>query len=87
MSILTPGSVRSCSCALTATLERAGTPDFRWHDLRHCYGSWLAMSGTTGKAATELMGHKDPKMTLQQTRKSPCPSPVRFVVVLMCPPA
>ena len=35
--------------------ERAGITDFRFHDLRHCYGSWLAMSGTTGKAAMELM--------------------------------
>ncbi len=51
-------------------VDRAGLKDFRFHDLRHCYGSWLAMSGVSGKAQMELMGHKDPKMTMRYTHLS-----------------
>src|SRR5262245_61024812 len=44
-------------------LKRAGISDFRWHDLRHCFGSWLAMNGVPDKGRMELMGHKTPAMT------------------------
>ena len=50
--------------------ERTGILDFRFHDLRHCFGSWLEMTGTTGKTQMELMGHKDPKMTMRYTHLS-----------------
>jgi integrase len=56
--------------AFCNAVERAGLKDFRFHDLRHCYGSWLAMSGVTSKAQMELMGHKDPKMTMRYTHLS-----------------
>ena len=51
-------------------LERVGITDFRWHDLRHCYGSYLGMVGVNQKALMELMGHKDAKMTLRYTHLS-----------------
>jgi site-specific recombinase XerD len=44
--------------------------DFTFHDLRHCFGSHLGMAGTNQKAMMELMGHKDPKMTLRYTHLS-----------------
>jgi integrase len=52
-------------------LKNAGIKDFRFHDLRHCFGSWLAMSNVNDKGRMELMGHKDPKMTLRYTHLSP----------------
>ena len=61
---------RSWRTAFLNALDRAKIQDFRWHDLRHCYGSWLAMSGVAGKAQMELMGHKDPKMTMRYTHLS-----------------
>jgi len=52
-------------------LKNAGIKDFRFHDLRHCFGSWLAMNNVTDKARMELMGHRDPKMTMRYTHLSP----------------
>jgi len=50
--------------------ERAGLKYFRFHDLRHCFGSWLAMSGTAPKAMMELMGHKTASMTMRTSPSS-----------------
>ena len=50
--------------------ERAGIKDFRFHDLRHCFGSWLAMNGTAPKAMMELMGHKTAAMTMRYSHLS-----------------
>lgn len=43
--------------------ERAGLPDVRVHDLRHTFGSHLAQAGINSKLLSELLGHRDPKMT------------------------
>ena len=57
--------------SFNTALKGAGIRDFRWHDLRHCFGSWLALNGVNDKARMELMGHKDPKMTMRYTHLSP----------------
>ena len=51
-------------------LKAAGIHDFRFHDLRHCFGSYLGMNNTNPKAMMELMGHRDPKMTMRYTHLS-----------------
>jgi integrase len=51
-------------------LKRAGIKDFRWHDLRHCFGSWLAMNGVPDKGRMELMGHRTAEMTARYTHLS-----------------
>mgnify|MGYP002813782815 CR=1 FL=1 len=51
-------------------VERAGLKDFRFHDLRHCFGSWLARNGTDIKARMELMRHKTPAMTMRYSHLS-----------------
>lgn len=40
------------------TLEQAGIDDFRWHDLRHCTASYLAMNGASLAEIAEILGHK-----------------------------
>ena len=61
---------KSWRTAFENARKRAGIADFHFHDLRHCFGSWLEMTGTTGKTQMELMGHKDPKMTMRYTHLS-----------------
>jgi integrase len=39
-------------------LSDAGIADFRWHDLRHCTASYLAMNGATLAEIAEVLGHK-----------------------------
>jgi integrase len=52
-------------------LKNSGIKNFRFHDLRHCFGSWLAMNNVPDKSRMELMGHRDPKMTMRYTHLSP----------------
>jgi len=56
--------------AFRGAVERAGLTDLRFHDLRHVFGSNLGMANTNQKAMMELMGHRDPKMTLRYTHLS-----------------
>ena len=49
------------------TVERTGLKDLHFHDLRHAYGSWLAMEGVIAEGRMALMGHKTPSMTLRYT--------------------
>lgn len=52
-------------------LERAGIEDFRWHDLRHTFGSRLVMRGATPKEIKELMGHASVTMSDKYMHLSP----------------
>lgn len=50
--------------------NRAGIEDFRFHDLRHTFASYLVMSGVDIRTVQELMGHKDIKMTMRYSHLS-----------------
>jgi integrase len=40
------------------TRDAAGIKDFRFHDCRHCTGSYLAMNGATTSEIAAILGHK-----------------------------
>jgi len=39
-------------------VKLAGITDFKFHDLRHCAASYLAMNGATSGEIAEVLGHK-----------------------------
>jgi integrase len=45
--------------------------NFRFHDLRHTFGSRLGMAGVDIKTIQELMGHMDIKMTMRYSHPTP----------------
>lgn len=46
-------------------VKKAGVEDFRFHDLRHCAASYLAMNGATLPEIAAVLGHK----TLQMVQR------------------
>jgi integrase len=58
---------RSWRTAFSNATEKAELTDFRFHDLRHTYGSWLAMESVIAESRMALMGHRAPAMTLRYT--------------------
>lgn len=46
-------------------LKHAEINDFKWHDLRHCTASYLAMGGASLAEIAEILGHK----TLQMVKR------------------
>ena len=62
------GQIRT---AFEKAVERAGLPDFRFHDLRHTAASHLAMRGRPLKEIQEILGHKSFAMTLRYAHLSP----------------
>lgn len=52
-------------------IDKAKIEDFTWHDLRHTFGSRLAMSGVSMKSIQELMGHRSILTTMRYAHLSP----------------
>jgi len=46
-------------------MKHAEIKDFKWHDLRHCTASYLAMNGASLAEIAEVLGHK----TLQMVKR------------------
>ena len=53
-----PGRPTDPRTAFETACRRAGVSDFRWHDLRHCAASYLAMQGASLAEIASVLGHK-----------------------------
>ncbi|SCA62546.1 Shufflon-specific DNA recombinase [Chlamydiales bacterium SCGC AG-110-M15] len=59
----TPNKAIDIRSAWEKALERANIEDFRFHDLRHCTASYLAMNGASLNEIAEVLGHKTIQMS------------------------
>jgi integrase len=50
--------------AWQAARHASGIHNFHFHDLRHTYASYMAMSGASLRDIAELLGHKDIQQTM-----------------------
>jgi integrase len=57
--------------AWRAALHRAEIEDFRWHDLRHTWASWLVQNGTPLYDLQEMGGWKSPEMVRRYAHLAP----------------
>ncbi len=57
--------------AFRRACNRAGLKDFRFHDLRHSFASYLTMGGVNLRTVQTLLGHKDLRMTMRYSQLSP----------------
>lgn len=55
----------------TRARQRCGIEDFRFHDLRHTFGSYMAMSGATPRDIAEALNQKTLEMAQRYSHLSP----------------
>jgi len=62
---------RAYTKAWQKALKRAGIEDFRWHDLRQTWASWLAQKGVPLSNIQEMGGWETPAMVQRYAHLSP----------------
>lgn len=55
----------------STALRRARIQNFRWHDLRHTFASWLMMTGASHIEIAKLTGHRDLKSLMRYSHLAP----------------
>ena len=63
--------VKDVKNAFHTALEIAHIKDFKWHDLRHTFASWLIMKGASLRSVAELLGHRGLRMVMRNGHLSP----------------
>jgi len=58
--------IRDTKTAWNTALTRAKIEDFHWHDLRHTFASHFAMKGGNLYALATILGHSNPKITIDR---------------------
>ena len=66
----TPYTATNVTTAFRRAAKKARLTNFRLHDLRHHFASSLAMHGHGLRTIQELLGHKDPKMSMRYAHLS-----------------
>lgn len=64
-SPINPQKPLSFKRSWSTALKQAEIENFKWHDLRHCTASYLAMNGASLAEIAEVLGHK----TLQMVKR------------------
>lgn len=62
---------RANTLAWRQALKRAGIEDFRWHDLRHTWASWLVQHGTPLYVVQEMGAWKSEGMVRRYAHLAP----------------
>jgi integrase len=61
-----PAPAQDVNKSWRKALVAAGIEDFRFHDLRHTFASHFAMKGGNLYALAKILGHKNPKITIDR---------------------
>lgn len=63
--------IRSPKTGFLKALQDAGIEDFRWHDLRHTWASWMAMAGAPLHAIQQAGAWASPDMVSRYSHLTP----------------
>jgi len=63
--------IRSPKTGFLQALKDAGIEDFRWHDLRHTWASWMAMAGAPLHAIQQAGAWASPEMVSRYSHLTP----------------
>jgi integrase len=69
--VLPERDLRVLSRAFARLVSDLEIPNLRFHDLRHDAASTLTMAGVPQRAVMEILGHRDPRMTMRYQHLSP----------------